>query len=115
MALSEFEANRCQFLAARFVARHRPPSHLRDEVDVAFRILDQSVELFEIRCCFDDPAARIELPFAKATYNKSKKHWRVYWRRADLKWHRYPPRPEVPTFEEFLALVEEDVHSCFRG
>jgi hypothetical protein len=35
--------------------------------------------------------------------------------RADLKWHKYPPKPEVPTIEAFLALVEEDEYACFYG
>jgi len=45
----------------------------------------------------------------------NKKNWKVYWNRADLKWHSYKPVPEVASLEEFLALVERDEHACFFG
>jgi hypothetical protein len=41
--------------------------------------------------------------------------WKVYWKRADLKWHRYEPVPEVSAIEKFLAVVKEDEYSCFFG
>ena len=58
---------------------------------------------------------KIEEAVAKATYVKSKKVWKVYWQRADLKWHRYDPHPEVNSIEEFLDVVERDEHCCFYG
>ncbi|MGH8716972.1 MAG: DUF3024 domain-containing protein [Burkholderiales bacterium] len=30
-------------------------------------------------------------PVAKATYVKAQDVWKVFWQRADLKWHRYDP------------------------
>ena len=41
--------------------------------------------------------------------------WKVFWKRADLKWHRYDPVSEVRTIEQFLAVVEEDEYACFYG
>ncbi len=35
--------------------------------------------------------------------------------RADLKWHRYEPVPEVNSLDEFLKIIEEDAYSCFYG
>jgi len=32
-----------------------------------------------------------------------------------LKWHRYDPVAEVSTLDEFLRVVAEDTHACFRG
>jgi uncharacterized protein Usg len=46
---------------------------------------------------------------------KAQDVWRVFWQRADLKWHRYDPAPEVPSLEDFLQLVQEDKHACFFG
>lgn len=57
----------------------------------------------------------MEHAVAKATYVKSRKLWRVYWQRADLKWHRYDPTPQVARIEQFLALVSEDKYACFFG
>ncbi len=32
-----------------------------------------------------------------------------------MKWHRYPPQPEVKSLEEFIAAVEADEYACFYG
>jgi len=59
--------------------------------------------------------AKMEHAVAKATYNKARALWKVFWQRADLKWHAYPPAPHVGSVEKFLALVAEDKHACFFG
>jgi len=52
---------------------------------------------------------------AKATFVRSTGSWRIYWQRADLKWHRYDPMPEVAALEEFVKVLGEDEHGCFWG
>lgn len=52
---------------------------------------------------------------AKATYVRTQECWKVFWLRADLKWHSYSPMPVVDSIEKFLALVEADNHACFFG
>ena len=115
MTLSEFDTKRCEKLVAAFIQRRRPPPHIRNEVDLAFRMLDQSVEIFEIRRHWRDESKVLEHAIATATYNKRKQNWRVFWQRADLKWHSYKPSPEVESIEDFLALVQKDEHGCFFG
>jgi hypothetical protein len=101
--------------AAAFIEKRRPPAYDRDKLDFGFRIENQSVELFEIRPTWNDPGQKIESPFAKASYVKSRKIWKIYWQRADLKWHAYPPHPEAKTLEEFFDIVNRDEHACFFG
>lgn len=84
MTLSEFEISRCEKLVAEFIQRRRPPPHLRDKVDLAFRINGQSIEIFEVRADWRDAGKKIEQPFAKATYNKSRRNWKIFRQRADL-------------------------------
>jgi len=115
MALSEFEAKRVEKLASEYTEANRPPAHIRDQVDLGFRISDQSLELFEVRPRFDDPSIKIEESVAKTTYFKKTRTWKIYWKRADLKWHGYDPVPEVPTLEQFFEVVEEDQYGCFKG
>jgi hypothetical protein len=96
--------------------RRRPPEHIRDKVDLRYRIERQSVEIFEVRPYWRNPTEKkIEEAIAKATYVRTQRVWRVYWQRADLKWHRYDPDPEVTTIEEFLNIVDKDEYSCFFG
>ena len=115
MALTEIDIKRCEKIVGAFVERRRPPRHLRAKVDLAFRIRGQSVELFEIRPAWNDATRILEHPFAKATYDRSKRIWKIYWRRADLKWHGYEPVPEVESLEQFVAVVDADAYGCFFG
>ena len=115
MALSEFECKRIERAVSEFMEKRRPPPHVRPKLDLSFRIADQSVEIFTVRPRWNNPTERTEQSVAKATFVKSSGIWKVFWMRADLKWHRYDPVPQVPTFEKFLAIVHEDEHSCFFG
>lgn len=115
MALSEFELKRVEKLASKFVESHRPPAHIRSQLDIGFRISGQSLELFEIRPRWDNPSEILEQDFAKTTFIKKSKSWKIYWIRQDLKWHRYDPVPDVSNLEEFFSLVSEDAYACFRG
>ncbi len=115
MALSEFETKKIEKEVGAFVEKRRPPPHVRSELDLGFRIKGQSVEIFETRSLWNNPEEKIEGPVAKATYVKRYQVWKVFWQRADLKWHRYDPNPEVETLEEFLGLVDRDEYACFFG
>jgi len=115
MALSEFETKKVEKEVSAFIAQHRPPPHIRPELDLGFRVSGQSVEIFEVRPAWKDPSTKIEHPVAKATFVKSRGVWKVYWMRADLKWHSYPAAPTVGSVGKFLSLVDEDKHACFFG
>lgn len=115
MAFSELEQKRIEKAVDRFIQHNRPPPHIRNELDLGFRLRGQSVEIFEIRPVWRDPSQKMESSVAKATWVKTQNLWKVYWMRADLKWHSYPPAPEVEAIDAFLALVAEDKHACFFG
>jgi len=115
MTLSEFEQKRIETIVREYVEKRRPPAHMRDKVDLSFRFKARSVEIFEIRPGWDDPSVKIAASVAKATYVKAKRNWKVFWKRADLKWHRYEPVPEVNAIEQFLDVVEKDHDGCFFG
>ena len=115
MAFSEFEMKKYQKLVDAFIQERRPPVHLRDNTDLGFRIQQQSVEIFEIRPFLREPNKKVEVPVAKATYLKSRQLWKIYWLRADMKWHGYEPKPEVKKLETFLRVVDEDEYGCFWG
>ena len=105
MALSEFEQKRCERIVAAFIEGRRPAVYIRQQLDLGFRVADQSVEIFEVRPQWNQPEVRREHPVAKATYVKTDSVWRVFWQRRDLKWHRYDPAPEVDSLEAFLQLA----------
>ena len=115
MALSEFEAKKLEKAAEAFLAIKRPPPHIRPQLDIGYRINNQSIDIFEIRPYWRDESQILEHSVAKATYVKSRSIWKVYWQRADLKWHSYAPAAVVKTIEEFFDVVVDDRYGCFWG
>lgn len=98
-----------------FLARKRPPEHIRPKLDIDYKIEEQSIIIFEIRPQWDKPEIIREHAIAKTTFVKAKNQWKVFWMQADLKWHSYTPKPIVIFIEEFIKLVEEDKQHCFWG
>jgi len=115
MSLSEFEIKKAEYAAEAFLAVKRPPPHVRKQLDIGCRIQDQSIEIFEIRPHWQDDSVILEHSVAKATYVKARKFWKIYWQRADLKWHSYEPLASVKSIEEFFDAVVDDPHGCFWG
>lgn len=115
MAISEFEIKRIEKLVGQYVESRRPAAHMRSQLDISFRITGQSVEIVEIRPQWNDPTRKIEGSIAKSTYVKSRKIWKLYWMRADGKWHGYQPFPSSASLEKILEAIEQDPHGCFWG
>lgn len=115
MAFNELETRRIERALDAFVQRRRPPPHIRHELDIGYRLSRQSVEVFEIRPVWGRPTETMEYPVAKATFVATAGVWKVFWQRADLKWHSYAPVPAVGSIEKFLELVEKDPLGCFWG
>lgn len=115
MAFSELESKRHEKAVKAFIDSRRPPPEIRPKLDLGYRMSGQSIEIFEIRPAWDDPSEKMENSVAKATYVRRSDVWRIYWQRADLKWHRYDPLPEVARIEEFLEVVDADEYCCFFG
>ena len=115
MAFTELEQKRIEKAASRFIEKHRPAAHIRPELDLGFRLKGQSIEIFEIRPVWKTEHLKQERPVAKATYIKTQEMWRIFWQRADLKWHRYEPIPDVESIDEFLTIVGQDEYCCFWG
>lgn len=118
MSFNDLEKKRYEKAAQHCVEKLRPPPHIRPELDLGCRVngQSQSVEIFEIRPTWRGKAGqKTELPVAKATYIKSQNHWKIFWQRADLKWHSYEPHTTAKNLEEFFAVVKKDEYCCFYG
>ena len=115
MALNDIERKRIEREVDAFVQKRRPAPHVRPQLDIGFRVSGQSVEIFEIRPRWKEPDVKMEHPVAKATFVRSQSHWKIFWMRADLKWHGYPSLPAVRSIDQFLDAVDKDECSCFWG
>jgi len=98
-----------------YMEQVRPPEHIRNRLDLTYKIDNQSIILQELRPKFRDPDQIMESGYAKATFVKSEKKWKVYWMGSNLKWTLYEPEPEVGNLKKFLNLVDEDKYHCFKG
>jgi len=115
MAISEFETKKIKKLVGQFVEKRRPRSELRPKLDLGFRITGQSFEIYEIRPRWNNSAEKMESPVAKGTYVKNRNEWKLFWRRADLKWHGYQPFPASKFLEKILEEIDRDPYGCFWG
>jgi len=98
-----------------FVDRNRPPEEIRNELDLGYKIENQSIIIYEVRPHWVIEGEKIEQDVAKATWVEAQKCWKIFWLRANLKWQSYEPAPKVKTIEEFLEVVENDEYCCFWG
>ncbi len=116
MAFTEEEkASHLETIEDLFWSKRRPPIHLRDKVREGQHFKGQSIELFLHRPLFIKPGEWVEEPIAKITYVHKSDRWKLYWQRADLKWHSYPPAPEAENLAEALRIIDEDANACFFG
>lgn len=99
----------------KLIETMRPPVHMRDELDIGYSFRNNTLELFEIRPRWDKKDEKINSPFAKTKFIKSRGIWQIYWLRANGKWVSYDPNPEVNDIVGFFEIVKEDKHSCFFG
>lgn len=98
-----------------FLDKRRPPEHLRAQVDLSYRIENQSILIFELRPRWDKPTEIRESNLAKATFIKEKNHWKIFWLLGNLTWESYSACPTVKELREFTKIVDEDKHHCFWG
>lgn len=96
-------------------SRRRPPLHLRDMLREGQRFTGHAIEFFFVRPAYSRPDQRVEESLAKVRFVRSRGVWRLFWKRADGRWHAYQPCPETPTLKEALQVIDQDAYSCFFG
>lgn len=116
MAFTDTEiAEHTATLEAQFWTHRRPPLHLRDKIREGQSFDGTSIELFFVRPAFNRPGEQIEESIAKVQFVRSRRIWHLFWKRADLKWHRYAPCPEAESLAAALRIIHEDANACFFG
>jgi hypothetical protein len=105
----------CVSAVGAFLEKRRPHPAIRDQLDFRANITGCELIVVEVRPSFHDKRRTIEHPVARAKWVAARKKWRLYWMRADLKWHSYKPMPEATTVAAALSEVDRDPHCCFFG
>ena len=114
MAFSENELPLIEANLRKFCESKNNPDFL-DKLRFDFKIVDQAIELFEVRPHWKEPGKIIETPVAKLRFFRSRGEWQLYWMRQDLKWHSYDPHPTNKGYIPLLNIVDQDKHGCFFG
>lgn len=115
MSLDIFQTLEIIEVLENFLDKFRPPEEMRHDLDIIYKIDGQSIIIYEIRPRWDKPEEILECEAAKATFVHTKKHWKIFWMRSDLKWHSYKPKPAVKTIKDFIKVISEDKYGCFWG
>lgn len=113
MAFNDLEFHAVKKEVEAFVESRQPPVHIRPELDIYYRIDNQTIEIGEVRPVWKgEPEERFEMPSARITYIRSQKAWKIYWCRANGKWEWYAT---FYTLSDSLDVVGQDYHGCFFG
>lgn len=99
------------------MCRRRSPPQFKDQLQIIYEVKGHSVLVYETRPPWDSLGEWTKMGVAKLTYVRSRKEWKLYWMRRDLKWHAYDPeiRTRTPTLEQLVRVVDEDRYGAFFG
>jgi hypothetical protein len=114
MAFSELELKRIEQTVGEF-CRTRSPAQLKDKLRLEYSVKGHEVIVVERRPKWDNPKEWIESPVAKLRFIRSANKWRLYWRRADLKWHEYLGLSSSDRLSDLVQEVDADQLACFFG
>lgn len=56
-----------------------------------------------------------ETPVATLKFIRSAGKWRLYWMRADMKWHEYPGLFSSHRLDKLVQEIDADPLACFFG
>lgn len=115
MPIPDPQLRECLKAVGEFLEKKRPPPQIRGELDYRADIKGSDLMIVEVRPAFEDPDQFVEHPVAKVKWVSSRMVWRLFWMRADMKWHSYVPLPEAPTVRAVLDEVDRDPNGCFFG
>ena len=116
MTLSKADRRDIEVLLTAYCDR-RVPEHVRNQVNVDFRIRGQTVTLLERR-----PPLRVtgrkewtEIVVAQFRRDSDSGQWRLYCADRNSRWHAYQGVRPTKTLSPLLAEVDRDPSGIFWG
>ena len=114
MAFSELELKQIEQTVGEF-CRKQSPAHLKDKLRLEYSVKGHEIVIVERRPGWDNPAEWMESPVAKLKFIRSANKWRLYWQRADIKWHEYPGLSSSERINDLVQAIDADPLACFFG
>ncbi|MGQ0557221.1 MAG: DUF3024 domain-containing protein [Nitrospiraceae bacterium] len=114
MAFSKVDLKQIeQTVGTVFCGKHSP-AHLNDKLRLVYAVKDHEVVIAERRPRWDNETEWTESPVAKLKFIRSANKWRLYWMRADMKWHEYPGLSSSTRLEDLVQEINTDPCLFFR-
>jgi len=114
MAFNEVDLKRIEQTVGVFCAK-RSPVHLKDKLRLTYTVKGHEVVIVERRPRWDNQTEWTEMPVAKLKFIRSANKWRLYWMRADMKWHEYPGLSSSNSLNDLVQEIDADPLACFFG
>jgi hypothetical protein len=114
MAFSELELKVIDRTVGALCRRKSLPQ-FADELRIVYEVDGNSVSIFEERPPWNGVGEWTRQGIARFRCVRSRRLWRLYWMRQDLKWHLFKSGLATPNLAELAALVEENRYGAFLG
>lgn len=114
MAFSEVDLKRIEQTVGVFCGK-RSPGHIKDKLRLMYAVKGHEVVIVERRPRWDNETEWTETPVAKLKFIRSANKWRLYWMRADMKWHEYPGLSSSSYLDDLVQEIDTDPLACFFG
>jgi Protein of unknown function (DUF3024) len=87
--------------------------HLKDKLRLMYAFKGHEVAIVERGPLWDPHTEWTETLGAKLKFIKTVAKWRLYWMRADMKWHEYPGLPSSSYLDDLVQEIDTDPLACF--
>jgi hypothetical protein len=114
VAFDELELKRIERAVGELCRRCSPPQHA-DGLRTVYEVESHSVTAHEERSPWDGVGEWTRRGIARLRFSSARREWRLYWRRQDLRWHRYDPDEMPADLDSLVAMVEADKYGAFFG
>lgn len=114
MAFSEIEIYKINNFVGT-LCKLRAPESIRDKLRYDYTIEKQDVIIYEIRPRWNKQDENTRMPCAKLKFVKSQNVWKLFWHRANGKWHAYDPLKSSRDIVALIAEIDTDPYGCFFG
>jgi Protein of unknown function (DUF3024) len=101
----------------RRFAEGRVPRRARHQVRLEVDVDGQAVTIVEHRAPWSPTIGPewTSIPIAQLRFNRRTRLWQLYWRDADLRWHRYDGLGPTSHVDALLAEIDADPQARFWG
>jgi len=114
VAFDELELKRIERTVGELCRKCSPPEHA-DELRTVYEVEGHSVTMYEERSPWDGVGEWTRSGIARFRFSRSRREWRLYRMRQDLRWHLYDPDEMPADLDSLVAVVEADKYGAFFG